>query len=63
VEEADRATLALHDAIHADGHVFVTGSWLNDHFWLRPCIEVFRTHADHVDALVNTLRRLTATLD
>ena len=60
VEEADRVTLALHDAIHADGHVFVTGSWLNGHFWLRPCIEVFRTHASHVDALVDTLCRLTA---
>lgn len=58
-EEADRATLELHDAIHADGHVFVTGSWLNQRFWLRPCIEVFRTHAEHVDALVETLRRLT----
>lgn len=63
VEGADRATLALQDAIHADGQVFVTGSWLNGHFWLRPCIEVFRTHADHVDALVDTLRRLTADRD
>lgn len=58
-EEADRATLDLQDAIHADGHVFVTGSWLNDHFWLRPCVEVFRTHATHIDALIDTLERLT----
>lgn len=63
VEEADRATLDLQDAIHADGHVFVTGSWLNDHFWLRPCIEVFRTHAEHIDALIDTLERLTSAPD
>ena len=63
VEGADRATLALLEAFHTDGHVFVTGSWLNGHFWLRPCIEVFRTHADHVDALVDTLCRLTAGRD
>ncbi len=60
VEEADRATQDLHDSLRSDGHVFVSGSWLNGHFWLRPCIEVFRTHIEHVDALVDSLGRLTS---
>ncbi len=59
-EETDQATEALQEAIHADGHVFVTGTRIGGRFWLRPCIEVFRTHAAHVDDLVDTLHRLTA---
>ena len=58
-EEADQATEALQEAIHADGHAFVTSTRIGGRFWLRPCVEVFRTHAAHVDDLVDTLRRLT----
>ena len=57
-EEADAANRRLLDAIHADGRIFVTATILEERFWIRPCIGIFRTHAEHVDEFLSVLREL-----
>lgn len=57
-EEADDANRRLLDAIHADGRIFVTATILEERFWIRPCIGIFRTHAEHVEEFLSVLREM-----
>lgn len=61
-EEADAASRRLLEAIHADGRLFVTATILEDRFWIRPCILIFRTHAEHLDEFLAILEELIGRL-
>ena len=59
-EEADARSRALLKALHADGRIFVTATYLNGSFWLRPSMGIFRTHAEHLDEFLEMLKDLLA---
>ena len=54
-EETDARNRALLKASHADGRIFLTATYLNGRFWIRPSVSIFRTHAEHVDELLEML--------
>ena len=66
VEKATNAWIAwlrrLTQALHGDGRIFVTATYLNDRFWLRPSIGIFRTHAEHLDEFLEILKDFIADL-
>ena len=66
VERATNAWIAglrrLTQALHGDGRIFVTATYLNDRFWLRPSIDIFRTHAEHLDEILEILKDFIADL-
>ena len=57
-EETDAANRTLLDDLRNDGRIFVTATCLDDRFWLRPSLGVFRTHAEHLDEFLDILRGL-----
>lgn len=61
-EEVDALNRRLTAALHADGRIFVTATYLNDRFWLRPSPGIFRTHAEHIDELLTILKDFIAEL-
>ncbi len=61
--EADAANRRLMAGIHADGRIFVTATLLGGRFWLRPSVNIYRTHAEHVDEFLEVLRTLIADPD
>ena len=61
-KETDDLNRRLVAALHADGRIFVTATYLNDRFWLRPSIGIFRTHVEHLDEFLEILKDLIAEL-
>ena len=61
-EEVDELNRRLVAALHADGRIFVTATYLNDRFWLRPSIGIFRTHVEHLDEFLEILKDFIAEL-
>ena len=61
-EEVDELNRRLIAALHADGRIFVTATYLNDRFWLRPSIGIFRTHVEHLDEFLEILKDFIADL-
>ena len=59
MDELNRRLIA---ALHADGRIFVTATYLNDRFWLRPSIGIFRTHVEHLDEFLEILKDFIADL-
>lgn len=59
-EETDARNRTLLSRLHADGRIFVTATYLNDRFWLRPSMGIFRTHAEHLDEFLEILKTLMA---
>ena len=49
-------------ALQTDGRIFVTATYLHDRFWLRPSIDIFRTHVEHLDEFLEILKDLIADL-
>jgi glutamate/tyrosine decarboxylase-like PLP-dependent enzyme len=47
----------LLEQIKADGTIFLSSTTLDNQFWLRICIMVFRTHKVHVDKLLHFLTK------
>jgi aromatic-L-amino-acid decarboxylase len=60
VEEANRATHSLLDAINRRRRVYLTGTMLGDRFVIRICVLSFRTHRDR---MVMCLEDVVAGLD
>ncbi len=56
-EETDEANRRLLRRFHDDGRIFFTATYLDDRFWMRPSIGIFRTHASHIDEMLDLLRR------
>ena len=61
-EEVDDLNRRLIRALHADGRIFVSATYLNDRFWLRPSPGIFRTHAEHIDEFLEILKGFLAEL-
>lgn len=55
-EEVDDLNRRLTRALHADGRIFVSATYLNERFWLRPSPGIFRTHAEHIDEFLDLLK-------
>ncbi len=60
--EVDELNRRLTRALHADGRIFVSATYLNDRFWLRPSPGIFRTHAEHIDEFLDILKDFIADL-
>lgn len=58
----DRRTKALLEAVNARGRVHLSGTRLRDGFVARVCIVVFRTHREHVEAMVEDVEAALAEL-
>ncbi len=61
-EETDELNRRIVAALHADGRIFVTATYLNERFWLRPSIGIFRTHIEHLDEFLEILKGFIAEL-
>ena len=61
-EETDARNRELLRALHTDGRIFATATYLNGQFWLRPSIGIFRTHAEHLDEFLEILKGFIADL-
>ena len=61
-EEADELHRRLVASLHANSRIFVTATYLNDRFWLRPSPGIFRTHAEHIDEFLEILKDFIAEL-
>ena len=48
------------ERVQLGGEAFVTGTKIDDIFWMRACIVNYRTTTAHIDALVDVIVRLTA---
>ena len=53
-------TQALAEAVICDGQVFASPTRIRGEFWMRACIVSFRTHLEHVEALVSRVRAFQA---
>lgn len=56
-DAADAANRRLLERFHADGRIFFTATVLEDRFWMRPSLGIFRTHLRHVDEFLTLLRQ------
>ena len=61
-EETDALNRRIIRALHADGRIFVSATYLNDRYWIRPSPGIFRTHAEHIDEFLDILKTLIADL-
>ena len=61
-EETDVLNRRIITALHADGRIFVSATYLNDRYWIRPSPGIFRTHAEHMDEFLEILKDLIAAL-
>ena len=55
-----RSTADSVRALPADGRIFVSATYLNDRFWLRPSPDIFRTQVQHIDEFLEILRDFLA---
>jgi len=53
---SDAETKRLLGAILQDGKVFVSPTQLRGEFWIRACVLNFRTHIEHVEALLERVK-------
>ncbi|NIM69552.1 MAG: amino acid decarboxylase [Xanthomonadales bacterium] len=60
--DADAFNRALLQAVHDDGHIFVSSTRLDGHFTLRLAVLNFRTHRAEIDYLLDLLVREAARL-
>ena len=49
-------------ALHADGRIVVTATYLSDRLWLRASPGIFQTHVEHIDKFLDILKDLIADL-
>ena len=61
-EETDDRNRRLIRALHDDGRIFVTATYLNGRYWLRPSPGIFRTHIEHIDEFLAILKDFIADL-
>jgi glutamate/tyrosine decarboxylase-like PLP-dependent enzyme len=61
-EEINDLNRRLIAALHADGRIFVTATYLDGRYWLRPSPGIFRTHAEHIDEFLEILKDFLADL-
>ncbi|PJJ75435.1 glutamate/tyrosine decarboxylase-like PLP-dependent enzyme [Thermoflavifilum aggregans] len=45
--------------VNADGKVFISSTSLNGEYWLRLAVLSFRTHRNHIDYLLQLLKKIT----
>ena len=62
LEDENRATAELVDAIVARGRVMISGCTTRGRFHARVCVLSFRTHQPHIDALVEDVAASAAVL-
>ncbi len=60
--DANRASKALMEAIHADGRVFLTSTTIDDRFILRMAILAYSTHLEEVDLALQAIRECSAVI-
>ncbi len=53
---SEKLTRELWQAILRDGQVFVSPTLLRGEFWIRACVLSFRTHIEHLEALLERVR-------
>jgi len=49
-------------AIQKDGRIFLSSTSINDTFWIRVAIVIFRTHLKQIDLLIDIIKEKTAEL-
>ena len=54
--ESEKLTHEMLAAILHDGQVFVSPTRMRGEFWIRACVLSFRTHMEHMEALVERVR-------
>ena len=55
-EETNVLNRRIIAALHADGRIFVTATYLDDQYWIRPSPGIFRTHVEHIDEFLEILK-------
>jgi glutamate/tyrosine decarboxylase-like PLP-dependent enzyme len=58
--EANDFNLKLVEAVHRDGHVFISSTSIDGVVWLRLAVLCFRTHLAQIDHLLSVLAKATS---
>jgi glutamate/tyrosine decarboxylase-like PLP-dependent enzyme len=58
---SEKLTRELWQAILRDGQIFVSPTLLRGEFWIRACVLSFRTHIEHMEALVERVKAFQGT--
>ena len=59
-EDVDALNRRLIRALHADGRIFVSATYLDDGYWLRPSPGIFRTHVEEIEEFLEILKDFIA---
>ena len=61
-KQVDLLNRQLIQALHSDGRIFVTATYLDGQYWLRPSPGIVRTHIEHIDEFLEILKDFIADL-
>lgn len=61
-EDANNFNRKLIQAIQKDGRIFLSSTLINDTFWIRVAVVIFRTHLEQMDLLLKIIKEKTEEL-